>query len=161
MRMVNGGHIAALLALVNQGPFFQLLSMEVCDIGPGFARVEAELGEKHHNPSGGIHGGVYASIIDTAAYYAAYCDVDEEVGYVSIDLKVDNLAAVSAGRIIAEGKLIKAGRTVCLTEATVKSVDGRLLAHGTSKLLVTRGLQTVEQTVAARGQAPLPPKFLA
>jgi len=102
---------------------------------------------------------VYASIIDTAAYYAAYCSVPEDSGLISIDLKVDNLAAVKEGRIIAEGKLVKAGRTICLSEVVVKSPVGKLLAHGTSKLLVTRDLQTLEQTVAARGHEPLPPKF--
>lgn len=161
MQRVNGDHVAALLVLVNKGPFFRLLSMTVCDVGTGFARVEIDLEEKHHNPSGGIHGGVYASIIDTAAYYAAYCSVPEDAGLISIDLKVDNLAAVNAGRIIAEGKLIKAGRTICLTEATVKSPEGKVLAHGTSKLLVTNTLQTVAQTVAARGHEPLPLKFLS
>lgn len=159
MKDVNKEHITALLELVNKGPFFRLIAMTVREVGPGYSRVEVDLAEKHHNPSGGIHGGVYASIIDTAAYYAGYCSVAEDAGLVSIDLKVDNLAAVNAGHITAEGKLIKAGRTICLTEATVKDENGKLLAHGTSKLLVAPGLQTVEQTVTARGHKPLPPKF--
>ena len=108
----------------------------------------------------GLHGGVYASVIDTAAYCAVYCEVDKDAGLISLDLKVDDLATIKGGKLIVEGKRIKIGRTICLSEATVSDEQGKLLAYGTSKQMVTQGLQSMKQAVMAMGYHSLPPKFL-
>ena len=70
MRRINPEHISALLPLINSGPYFELLGLRVCDLGVGYARVEVNLQHKHMNPFGSIHGGVYTSILDTAAYWS-------------------------------------------------------------------------------------------
>jgi len=159
-RKLNPEHVEAVINLINRGPYFQLLSMVVRDIGPGYSLVEANMEGKHLNPFGGIHGGVYSSLIDTAAYWAVYCELDENVGLISLDLKVDNLAPVKEGKLIVKGRRIKIGRNVCLAEAMVTNEEGKPLAHGTSKQMITRGLQTIEQAVIAMGSKPLPPKFI-
>lgn len=160
MKKLNPEHIKAILNLINQGPYFRLLSMEVCEMDFGSCRVEVNLDTKHLNPFGGLHGGVYASIIDTAAYWAVYCELEEDVGLISLDLKVDNLATAKDGKLIVEGKRIKVGRNICLSEATVTDTQGKLLAHGTSKQMITQGLQSINQAVAAMGYQSSPPKFL-
>lgn len=150
----------AILNLINQGPYFKLLSMEVCKLDFGYCRVEVNLDTKHLNPFGGLHGGVYASIIDTAAYWAVYCELEEDVGLISLDLKVDNLATAKDGKLIVKGKQIKVGRSICLSEATVTDAQGKPLAHGTSKQMITKGLQSINQAVTAMGYQSLPPKFI-
>lgn len=160
MQKLNPEHIKALLELINQGPYFKHLAMEVCKLDIGTCRVEVKLDERHLNPFGGLHGGVYASIIDTAAYWADYCELDENAGLISLDLKVDDLATAKEGKLIVEGKRIKVGRTICLSEATVTDERGKLLAYGTSKQMVTKGLQSIQQAVTAMGYHSLPPKFL-
>lgn len=115
---------------------------------------------KHLNPFGGLHGGVYAALIDTAAYWSVYCDLDEDAGLISLDLKVDNLSTAKGGKLVVEGNRIKVGRSICLSEATVTDEQGKLLAHGSSKQMVTRGLQSIHQAVIATGYPSLPPKFL-
>jgi uncharacterized protein (TIGR00369 family) len=112
------------------------------------------------NPFGGLHGGVYASAIDTAAYWSAYCDLPEENGLVSIDLKVDFLAPVLHNQVIIYGQRIKSGKTIYLTEAKMCDRNGKVLAHGTSKLMVTRGKQSIQDVVAYVGSSKLPQKFL-
>ncbi len=112
------------------------------------------------NPFGGIHGGVYASVIDTAAYWAAYCELDENVGLISIDLKIDYLAPISNGVITTNGRSIKIGKSMCLAEATATDKDGKWLAHGTSKMMVTKGLQTIGDAFSFTGSMVLPPKFI-
>lgn len=77
MAKINPKHIEALLALINHSPYFELLSMRVCQLDVGYSRVELDLSNQHMNPFGAIHGGVYSSIIDTAAYWSAYCEVDD------------------------------------------------------------------------------------
>ena len=78
MREPNPEHIEAVLNLINQGPYFKHLSMPVKEIGIGYSLVELDLGKEHLNPFGGVHGGVYASAIDTAAYWAVYCEVNRK-----------------------------------------------------------------------------------
>lgn len=160
MRKLNPEHLKAVMDMINQGPYFQLLSMVVCALEEGYARVEVDLAKKHLNPFGGIHGGVYSSLIDTAAYWAIYCDIEEDAGFISLDINVTNLAPAKEGRLVVEGKRIKAGRSICIAESSVFDSKGKCLAYGTSKQLVTPGLQTIAQAVSALGQKPLPPKFV-
>lgn len=160
MQKLNPEHIRSVIDLINQGPYFRLLSMEVRKLGQGYCKVEVNLENKHLNPFGGIHGGVYSSLIDTAAYWAVYCDVEEDAGLISLDIKVDNLAPIKEGRLVVEGKRIKAGRSICIAEAVIWDSQGKYLAYGTSKQMVTPGLQTIAQAVSAMGYKPLPPKFV-
>jgi uncharacterized protein (TIGR00369 family) len=122
------------------------------DIGKSLLEIEVEKG-KHLQPFGFVHGGVFSSIIDAAAFWAVYPEVDEGMGMTSVDLKLNYLAPCSEGKLIARGKRIKLGKTLGLGKAEVTDQDGRILAHGTSTLIVLPDLTFVDR-------APLPPKFI-
>jgi acyl-coenzyme A thioesterase PaaI-like protein len=62
MRTINQEHIIKLIELINKGPFFKLLSMQVRELSLGYCKLEVDLDTKHLNPFGGLHGGVYASL---------------------------------------------------------------------------------------------------
>ena len=160
MKRINPDHISVLLDVINRAPYFELLSLKVCALDIGYSRIEIDLGNKHLNPIGGVHGGVYSSAFDTAAYWSVYCELDENISYTTIDIKIDLLSAVKEGKIIVEGKSIKVGRNICLSEATAKDTRGKLLAHGSSKLMIVQGMQSISSTVEAMGYQALPPKFL-
>jgi len=160
LKKLNPDHIREVLHLINQGPYFRLLSMRVRDVGKGFATVEMNVENKHLNPFGGVHGGVYSSLIDTATYWAVYGDVDEDAGLISLDVSVDHLAPVKEGSLVVEGKRIKAGKRICMAEAVILDGSGKTLAHGTSKQMVLPSLQTIAQAASALGYQPLPPKFV-
>ncbi len=161
MRRINPEHIKGIIEMINQGPYFVLLNMAVKDLGIGYSRVECELESKHWNPFGTVHGGVYTSLIDTAAYWASYCELDEDAGYTSLDVQVDMLGVSQNGHLVVEGNRIKVGRSICKSEAVIKDSNGRILAHGTSKQLVTTGgMQTINQAAASMGYKKLPPKFI-
>ncbi|MDR0995071.1 MAG: PaaI family thioesterase [Tannerella sp.] len=162
-QILNPAHVEALRTFINQAPYFRLLGMSLLEIGQGKSRMELRIdAAKHLNPFGGLHGGVYASLIDAAAYWAAYFALPEEDGMISADLSVNNLARSKGGQLFVEGHCLKTGHTLSLSEAFVRDAEGRLLAHGLSKLLVkSRGLQSVSQAIAAAGLPPLPPKFIA
>jgi uncharacterized protein (TIGR00369 family) len=160
MTQLNPKHVEAVINIINQSPYFRHLSMPVNDIGIGFSIVELDIGNEHLNPFGGLHGGVYASAIDTAAYWAVYCELDEGVGLISVDLKVDYLAPANAGKLVIKGRRIKIGKTMCLAEATVFDQNDKWLAHGISKMMVTHGLQTIKDVVDFVGVQYLPPKFI-
>lgn len=160
MKKLNPEHIKTIINIANNGPYFKLLSMEICEVAKGYCKVEVDLENKHLNPFGGVHGGVYSSLIDTAAFWAVYCDVEENIGLISLDIKVDILAPVKEGRLVVEGKRIKAGRSICIAEAAIIDSKGKYVAHGTSKQMLGPGLPTITQAVSAMGYEFLPPKFI-
>jgi uncharacterized protein (TIGR00369 family) len=160
MTSLNPDHVEAVINAINQGPFFKHLLMTVQEIGIGYSNVELKVGTEHLNPFGGIHGGAYAPVIDTATYWAAYCEIEESVGLISIDLKIDYLAPINDGVIISKGRSIKIGKSMCLAEATATDEDGKWLAHATSKMMVTKGLQTIGDAFIFTGSKALPPKFI-
>jgi uncharacterized protein (TIGR00369 family) len=160
MPELNPKHLEALMRISNQSPYYRLLSMRVQEMGTGISIVEIDIGQEHLNPFGGLHGGVYASVIDTAAYWAVYCELDEGVGYISADLKVDFLAPTDSGKLVVKGRRIKIGKTICLAEATAFDRNDRCLAHGVSKMMVTARLQTLQDFTAFMCEKEIPPKFL-
>lgn len=153
MRKLNPDYIGAVCALANQCPYFRLLSMEIRELTRGRALLEADVAEKHLQAFRYVHGGVFASIIDTAAFWAAFCDLDENEGITSVDLKLNYLTPVRGGRLIARGKRIKMGKKLGLGEAEIRSGDGKLIARGTSTLIVLPGFSLA-------GSPSLPPKFI-
>lgn len=156
---LNQEHIRQLIKLVNQSPFFQLLSMTIDDMGVGFSRLSINLQHKHLSPYMAIQGGVYSALIDAAAYWAVYAELPEGAGLITMDVNVNNLASIKEGTILASGRRIKVGRSICLADVRVEDNTGRILSQGTSKLLVTQGLQPVTQIAELAGTS-LPPKFL-
>jgi uncharacterized protein (TIGR00369 family) len=128
--------------------------MKIKDVGRGFSILEIDLSEKHLQPFGMVHGGVFASIVDAAAFWALFYDIeDQNAGATTVDLKLNYLAPAASGKLIAKGRQIKLGKTLGYAEAEVTDADGKILAHGTSTLIILagKGLDT---------DPPLPPKFI-
>jgi len=133
--------------------------MTIEDMGLGFSRLQIELEHKHLSPYLAIQGGVYSALIDAAAYWAVYAELPEQAGLITMDVNVNNLASIKEGTIVATGRRIKVGRSICLADVAVEDTNGRILSQGTSKLLVTQGLQPITQIAQLAGTS-LPPKFL-
>ena len=154
MKTLNEEYIERVNQLANRCPYFKLLSMKIRDVGRGFSILEIDLAEKHLQPFGLVHGGVFASIIDAAAFWAVFYDIDDQdAGATTVDLKLNYLAPAATGKLIAKGRQIKLGKTLGYAEAEVTDTDGKILAHGTSTLFILAGKGLVSDP-------PLPPKFI-
>lgn len=94
--------------------------------------------ELHYNPLGTVHGGVIATLLDSAAGCAVHSVLDPGEGYTSVDLNTKYLRPVSAstGRITAEATVLTRGSRTALAEARLTDERGRLLAHATSTCLI-------------------------
>ena len=158
-KQINPEHINKVIEMMNASPFLSNMKMRIVSMGDGITEMEADMNPVFLNPFGGVHGGVYATMIDTACYWAAYCDMDEDIGYTSMDLSVTNLSYIRGKKLYCTGKVIRTGRTVGLSEAVIKDENGVLLAHGTSKILKMEGRQTMKQAAEVMG-ITLPPKYL-
>lgn len=137
---LNPRYTEAVAMIVNQCPYFSLLSMEIRDLQWGNSLLEVQLGEKHLQPFGKVHGGVIASVVDAAAFWAAFPQVEKGKGLTTVEMKLNYLAPAQKGRLVAKGQCIKMGRTLALGEAHVRDAEGGLIAHGTATMMVVRDL---------------------
>lgn len=160
MVQVNPEHLRAIVERINKGPYFKLLGLVVEDIGPGYAQMKLDVQSCHMTPFGSIHGGTYAGMIDSATYWAVYASLEEESGWITLDLNVNMLANITSGELIVTGKQLRVGKTIALAEATIHDNRGRIYAQGYSKMLVTGGLKTIPDIIAYTGGGSLPPKYL-
>ncbi len=105
---------------------------------PGRVVVEMPAAEFHYNPLGGVHGGVIATLLDTAAACAVHTTLAVGEGYTSLDLTVKFLRAVTvdSGLLTCEGTVLQRGRRTALAQAQLTDERGRLVAHATSSCLV-------------------------
>jgi len=145
-KKLNPEYLNEIFARVNRCPYFQLLSMQLKDLDWGTSHLEAPVQEKHMQPYGMVHGGVCASLIDAACFWAAWTKVEGDIGLTTVELKLNYLAPISEGILIARGRSIKTGRTLCLSEATVENEKGAIIAHGTSTLMVVASLKIEGQS---------------
>jgi len=141
MRNLNPEYVEVVKREVNFCPYFSLLSMEIRGLSWGESLLEILVQEKHFQPFGLVHGGVLASLIDAAAFWAVYTQVPEELGMTTVELKLNYLAPLSTGRMIARGKSLRVGKTLCLGEASIVNEEGALLAHGTSTMMILKDLK--------------------
>jgi len=135
----NPEYINELIELVKTSPFPSHMSMRLANIEIDAAEVELDAGNNHLQPFGIIHGGVLATLIDTATFWAAFLKIPEDAGMVNIDLKLNYLKSVKTGLLKACGRTIRAGRSVSYAESSVFDAKGELVAHGTSTLMTLPG----------------------
>ena len=124
----NPAYIAALKDSVRDGAYPNLLGMTLADIAYDTCRIELEIGPRHFQPFGIVHGGVLATLIDTATFWAGFLRLPDDCGLVNVDLKLNYIRAVSKGKLRAEGICRRAGRQVSYTEASIYDETGDLLA---------------------------------
>ena len=153
MRRLNPAYIEVVTDRVNKSPYFSLISMKVLEIGKGESRLEIIVQEKHLQPFGMVHGGVYSSLVDAAVFWAVYPEIDGDLGMTTVEMKLNYLAPASKGTMIARGKSLRIGKTLCLGEASIENEKGLLLAHGTSTMMILRDLRI-------QGEDDMPPKFI-
>ena len=135
----NPEYIKELQMIVEKSPFPKHMSMRLTKMDMGLATIELALSSVHLQPFGLVHGGVIATMIDTATFWAVYMNIPEDAGLVNVDLKLNYLRPVTKGKMKAEGRSIREGKTICYSEARVYDDLGSLIAHGTSTLLVLPG----------------------
>lgn len=135
----NPDYIKALQDSVHGAPYPELIGLKIAMLDFDSCRIELELGERHMQPFGIVHGGVLATLIDTATFWAGFLRLPEDAGLVNVDLKLNYLKAVAGGHLRAEGRCLRAGRQISYAEASVFDEGGDLIAHGTSTLMALPG----------------------
>ena len=114
---------------------FQLVSVE-----PGRAVFSLTPAGYHYNPIGSVHGGVFATLCDSACGCAVHSLLPAGASYTSLDLATRFIRPVTTatGPLRCEGTVQHLGARTALAEARLTGEDGKLYAHATSNCLISR-----------------------
>ncbi len=134
--------IAALRAMIaGQLPapsISQTMGFRLIEVEPGRAVFEGTPGPHLLNPLGSVHGGYALTLIDSAAGCALHTELDAGIGYTTVETKVNFTRPINpdGGPIRCEGRVLSRGRQIGTAEACLRDGRGKLLAHGTSTLII-------------------------
>ncbi|MEY4344270.1 MAG: hypothetical protein RL032_102 [Pseudomonadota bacterium] len=115
------------------------LDFTIIKVSEGRAVFQGTPGPTHLNPMGTIHGGWYATLLDSALGCAVHTLMPVGRGYTTAELGVNLVKAINPAktpRVRAEGKVIHCGRQLATAEARILGPDGTLYAHATTTCLV-------------------------
>jgi len=135
----NPDYVQAVKDSMHRSPYPHLIGMTLDLLEFDRCVVGLELDERHMQPFGIVHGGVLATLIDTATFWAGFLRLPQDAGLVNVDLKLNYLKAVASGQLRAQGRCLRAGRQISYTEASIFDQAGELVAHGTSTLMALPG----------------------
>ncbi|MBW1646251.1 MAG: PaaI family thioesterase [Deltaproteobacteria bacterium] len=153
----NPAYVEEMITMVGQADFPSHMAMRLTTLEIDRATVELTVKRCHFQPYGIVHGGVLATLIDTATFWAAFLRLPESDGLVNLDLKLNYLQPVAGGHLTARGRTLWTGKSLCYAEAEVRLDDRQLVAHGTStlKILPGRGLAAkISKFLAPEGEKP-------
>ena len=144
----EGGGVAARVraSFARQG-LMVTLGATLEEVAPGRVTIALRPGPAVAQQHGFVHAGAVSAIADSAAGYAALSLMPGDAGVLTTEFKINLLAPAAGERIVARGRVVKAGRTLTLAQAEVfAEADGgeRLIALLTATLMTVRGRDGVD-----------------
>ena len=114
------------------------LDFLMIEVGPGRAVFQGTPGEAHLNPMGSVHGGWFATLLDSALGCAVHTMMPVGRGYTTAELGINMVRAITpkVQRVRAVGEVIHCGRQLATAQARLVGPDGTLYAHATTTCLV-------------------------
>jgi uncharacterized protein (TIGR00369 family) len=121
-------------------PVANLIGMWIVEVSEGHAVFAAEPAEYQYNPLGTVHGGIAATLLDSAMGCAVQSVLPAGTGYTTIELKTNYLRAMTSktGIVYCEGKIIYVGGRIATAEGRLTDASGKLYAHGTTTCILMR-----------------------
>jgi uncharacterized protein (TIGR00369 family) len=122
-------------------PAAALLGLQLDEVEKGRTLFSMTADEMHENPMGTMHGGIVATLVDTAMGCAVSSLLPAAAGFTTLELKINYVRAITqtTGRVFAQGSVVHSGGRVATTDARVYDERGTLYAHATSTCLIIGG----------------------
>jgi uncharacterized protein (TIGR00369 family) len=121
---------------IGSAPFANWMGFEMTGVGPGSSELTLELAPHHLNPGGRAHGGVAASLLDSAIGLALRTLLPEGANHATLQLNVTYLRPAAGGRLIARATAVHRGRRIEYGEGTVFDADEHVVARGSATFVV-------------------------
>ena len=120
-------------------PVAGLVGFRIVEVEAGRAVFEMEADTRHANPMGTLHGGILCDIADAAMGIAYASTLGEGESFTTLELKINFFKPVWNAKLRAEGRIVKKGKTVGMTECDVVDEKGSLVARASSTCLTLSG----------------------
>ncbi len=119
-------------------PMGETLDFVPISMVPGQALFQGRPQRRHYNPLGTVHGGWFATLLDSAVGCAIHTTLPAGRAYTTLELKINLIRALTDAvpLVRAEGKVIHVGRQAGTAEGRIVGPDGRLYAHATTTCLI-------------------------
>jgi acyl-CoA thioesterase len=126
----------ATLESANAIALLQTLGIRLVEIGERSALMEVVVDDRHRNYLGGVHGGLIATLIDTACFFPKPLLPSGQAA-TTLDLNVSYVRAAVVGDCLsARAELLHQGRRTASLAVRITDQQQRLVAHGTATLLL-------------------------
>ena len=141
-RFKTEGGLAALRAIVAgeepQPPLMQTMNFALVEVAEGRAVFAMTPTEYHYNPIGVVHGGVAATLLDSAMGCAVNAALPVGMGFTTLEIKVNYLRplTMATGPVRAEGTVVHLGRRVAVAEASLSDASGKVYATASATCLI-------------------------
>lgn len=113
-------------------PFAKMIGMRLVDMQLDMAVLEIEMRDDLRHPGGILHGGVTATLIDTAMAYAVRTRLEPNAATATIDLTVHYLRPHIKGKFACTAKVVRAGKRIFTVSAEVHNEEGDIIATAIS-----------------------------
>ncbi len=123
---------------INKSPFYKTISMKMVTTDTKGSVVKVKTGHKHKNLWGTIHGGVMASITDSACGISVIPFLKDEETIVTTSLQMNYFAPADIGEFTAYGTMIYRGRRLAHAEASIYDEQKKLIAKGSASFVIVR-----------------------
>jgi len=125
-------YVRKVVAALQQSGFYQLLGMEILEVEPGYSKLRVRFREALTHAGGVGHGGVMASLADSCIACALFGLIENpsQLGFSTIEMKLNYLRPFREGEMIAEGRIIQKGRTIAVGEMDVHDGEGTAYGKG-------------------------------
>jgi acyl-CoA thioesterase len=124
-----------------ESPLYKLLGIKIEEVKDGFARLSMKAETKHMQMYGTVHGGVLATLADSAAAWAIFGKDNVKGNPVTVEMKINYLKPVCSGKVVAEARNVHEGSRIFVSDVEVRN-EGKLVA----KSLVTYYMVKDDQT---------------
>jgi uncharacterized protein (TIGR00369 family) len=136
----------ALRKNANQIPMYKLIGMQVVEARPGYSKFRLPFRKELTQPMGVMHGGAFAAVADSAVAIALWGLVGMDKIFTTIEMKINFIAPVASGEIIAEGNIVHCGRTTAIGDVTLKNEKGRLVGKALATYMILPSGQGADGT---------------
>ncbi len=119
-------------------PIGETLDFILVEVGPGLAVFQGRPGVRHFNPMGTVHGGWFATLLDSAVGCAVHTTLGAGQGYTTAELKVNIVRPLTdrVPLVRAEGRVIHVGRRMATADGRLVDADGKLYAHASTTCFI-------------------------
>jgi uncharacterized protein (TIGR00369 family) len=117
-------------------PFYRFMGIRLVMVGWGRSEIRMKVGMSLTQSAGFAHGGVSASLVDSAVGLALCTMIDRRNAITTVNLHVNFLAPAKPGLLIARGRIVHKGKRTAVGECEVVDEDGNLVSKGTATYLI-------------------------